>query len=468
MSQREFRILLINELLTAKNYPFLLRNIFIPIIAFGLHSELGRVVNLLKEIGLAKEFELKPGYFKYLVMEEKYDNYWHRFIDPMAIFYNDRRVSFNFEERVSITILLRDYDEYFLRRKNAEKSLWGVQNYTCQYCGNVAAHIDHIMPLSKGGNCENDNLALSCKKCNLRKHDSTPDEARMPLVRDFPEIDEKWSVSSDQYFKLSIICTNVVCVKPNAKNGYYEITLMDKTTGEIISEHLAETKSEAFWKFIELYESLSPNYTFNPYSRVDSAMRDGRDISLQTEEDELKAVVEPLKTKLKKYLRKPDQSLPVHDVYSALIQEIAHSEKFDFNVFCCSICRHSGVLLADTAFYFYINSPQERFDLLYTVICESCSAGFEKKQKVRMGKYWADIVIGNKWHTLESFVKKRIGILRGYLGSFNYELVKSDPDLTTFNGLAEYVFLLDFCWSQGFKVSPWRPKNKINMLDFIT
>jgi hypothetical protein len=85
-----------------------------------------------------------------------------------------------------------------------------------------------------------------------------------------------------------------------------------------------------------------------------------------------------------------------------------------------------------------------------------------------MGKYWADIVIGNKWHTLESFIKKKIGILRGSLGSFNYELVKSDPDLTTLNRLAEYIYLLDFCWSQDFKVCPWRPKNKINILDFVT
>lgn len=289
----------------------------------------------------------------------------------------------------------------------------------------------------------------------------------MPLVRDFPEIDEKWSVSSDQYFRPGIIFAEVVTVKPHPEKRYYEITLLDKTTGEIISEHLAKTKSEAFWKFIELYESENPNYTFNPFGRVDSAMRDVRDLSLQADEEELKANMTPLKTKLKKYLKTPSQTFPVLDVYAALIQEIAFSEKPDLKVFCCSICKQSKVLLADAAFLFYINSVQEHCDRLDTVICAHCSAGFIERQKVKMGKYWANIVIDNKWHTLESFVKKRIGILRGSLGSFNYELVKSDPAPSTLNTLAEYVYLLDFRWSQGFKVSPWRPKNKINIIEIV-
>jgi hypothetical protein len=461
-----YHLLIITELLKAENYPFLLRNIFVPIVILGLHSELGRVITLLKEVGIATKFELKPGYFKYLVKENDRDS--NRFVDPLTFFKSGQASSFIFSNRVSITVPIKDFDEYFLRMKDAANSLWGINNYTCQYCGSIAEHIDHVMPLSKGGSCEHDNLVLACKRCNIKKHDNTPEDAKMPLIRNAPEIDKKWTISSEKYFKSNVICRKIVYLRPNVKKKYYEITLLDKLTGEIISEHIAETKSESFWKFIELYEGLNPDYTFNPFSRVDSAMRDGRDISLQTEGEELKAAIEPLKTKFKKYLKKPDQSLPVHDVYSALIQELAFSEKFDFNVFCCSICRHSGIPLADAAFYFYINSPQERFALLYTVICESCSKGFKETQKVKMGKYWADIVIGNKWHTLESFIKKRIGILRGSLGSFNYESVKSYPDLTTLNRLAEYIYLLDFCLSQDFKVSPWRPKNKINILDFVT
>lgn len=390
----------------------------------------------------------------------------NRYADPVSFFYSDRGASFGFSEGTSITILLKDYDEYFLRRRDASASLWDLQNYTCQYCGRIAEHIDHVIPLSKGGSCKYDNLVLSCKRCNLMKGDATPDEAKMPLVRDFPETDEKWTGLSEQYFKPSIISTKVVYVKPNINKRYYEITLLDRITGEIISEHLAETKSEAFWKFIELYEGLNPNYTFNSLSRDDSAVRDGRAVALQVEEEELKSDVEFLKIKLKQHLKIPPQSYPVIDVYSALIREIAFSEKSNPNVFCCSICKQSSVLLADISFYFYTKSRLEHFDRLDTVICTSCSTVFEKKQKVRMGEYWADIVIGNKWHTLESFVKKRIGILRGnYIGNIGYWLEKSLQ--LPLDSLAEYIFLLDLCWSRGFKVSPWRPRYRFNIVEVV-
>lgn len=47
-------------------------------------------------------------------------------------------------------------------------------NYTCQCCGKympdeVGLHIDHIIPVSKGGKTEEDNLQVLCSKCNLRK-----------------------------------------------------------------------------------------------------------------------------------------------------------------------------------------------------------------------------------------------------------------------------------------------------------
>lgn len=463
-----FEILSIQALLQADNYPFLLNNIFVPIIAFNLHSELGRVVTLLKEIGLAKKFELKPGYYKYLVKESDVTS--NRYTDPVLFLYGDRGARFEFSEGPSITVLLKDYDEYFLRRKNAEIFLWGLQNYTCQYCGRSAEHIDHVVPLSKGGSCTNDNLALACRECNLRKHDNTPEEAKMSLVKNFPEFDENWAISSERYFQTEVASPRLVQIRPNRQKKCYEITLLDEISGEIISEHFAETKSEAFWKFIELYESINPNYTFNPFGRVDSAMRDGRDVSLQAEDEELKANIAPLKAKLKNYIKRPDKFFPVLDVYSNLIQEIAFSEKPDLNVFCCSLCKQRGVPLADVAFYFYTKSPQEHFDLLNTVICESCSKGFTEKKKIKMGQYWVDIVVGNKWHTLELFVKKRIGVLRGNsIGNLCYRLSKGDmePFESELEALAEYVCLLDICRTQGFKVSPWRPRYKCNIVEFV-
>jgi 5-methylcytosine-specific restriction endonuclease McrA len=42
--------------------------------------------------------------------------------------------------------------------------------------------LDHIMPKSRGGRTVAENLVTSCRECNNRKSDRTPDEARMPLL----------------------------------------------------------------------------------------------------------------------------------------------------------------------------------------------------------------------------------------------------------------------------------------------
>ncbi|MFC2680763.1 HNH endonuclease [Limosilactobacillus vaginalis] len=45
----------------------------------------------------------------------------------------------------------------------------------CAYCGKYlpfdSFHIDHIIPLAKGGNNEDDNLTVLCPRCNRKKHD---------------------------------------------------------------------------------------------------------------------------------------------------------------------------------------------------------------------------------------------------------------------------------------------------------
>lgn len=45
--------------------------------------------------------------------------------------------------------------------------------FTCQYCGShpprVILHVDHIIPVSKGGKNEMDNYVTSCDTCNLGK-----------------------------------------------------------------------------------------------------------------------------------------------------------------------------------------------------------------------------------------------------------------------------------------------------------
>lgn len=51
-------------------------------------------------------------------------------------------------------------------------------NHTCIYCGSKTTplYCDHILPASRGGSNEPDNLATACESCNLSKGDRTPEE----------------------------------------------------------------------------------------------------------------------------------------------------------------------------------------------------------------------------------------------------------------------------------------------------
>jgi hypothetical protein len=40
---------------------------------------------------------------------------------------------------------------------------------TCQYCGNRAGTLDHLVPVRNGGPTEPDNLVAACKRCNMIK-----------------------------------------------------------------------------------------------------------------------------------------------------------------------------------------------------------------------------------------------------------------------------------------------------------
>lgn len=59
-------------------------------------------------------------------------------------------------------------------------------NYTCVYCGRVVpdGHVDHILPLSKGGTDSIDNLAWTCSRCNIEKSGKTLRQWVDYLLRD--------------------------------------------------------------------------------------------------------------------------------------------------------------------------------------------------------------------------------------------------------------------------------------------
>ena len=59
------------------------------------------------------------------------------------------------------------------------KDILDVSNGRCNYCGQDCKgsyHIDHIMPVSRGGGNNRENLCLSCPNCNWSKNDKTAEE----------------------------------------------------------------------------------------------------------------------------------------------------------------------------------------------------------------------------------------------------------------------------------------------------
>ena len=71
-------------------------------------------------------------------------------------------------------------------RRRAALSRRGVfirDGHICQYCGRTAENVDHVLPRSRGGAHEWENVVAACRRCNSRKKDYTPDEAAMVLRR---------------------------------------------------------------------------------------------------------------------------------------------------------------------------------------------------------------------------------------------------------------------------------------------
>lgn len=73
-----------------------------------------------------------------------------------------------------------------MRRKvtgDVRQEIYNRDRGMCVYCNEEVsieeAHIDHFVPISKGGNSEYNNLVLSCSSCNSKKSNMIPDDVKI-------------------------------------------------------------------------------------------------------------------------------------------------------------------------------------------------------------------------------------------------------------------------------------------------
>jgi 5-methylcytosine-specific restriction endonuclease McrA len=66
----------------------------------------------------------------------------------------------------------------------SRRAVFVRDDQTCQYCGDTAENVDHVVPRSRGGNHTWENVVAACRRCNSRKKDRLPHEAGFKLKRE--------------------------------------------------------------------------------------------------------------------------------------------------------------------------------------------------------------------------------------------------------------------------------------------
>jgi 5-methylcytosine-specific restriction endonuclease McrA len=66
----------------------------------------------------------------------------------------------------------------------SRRAVFVRDDYTCQYCGERAENVDHVVPRSRGGLHVWENVVAACRRCNSRKEDRLPHEIGLHLRRE--------------------------------------------------------------------------------------------------------------------------------------------------------------------------------------------------------------------------------------------------------------------------------------------
>ena len=94
----------------------------------------------------------------------------------------------HFEIQVPRIVRLLTYDRVPRNKiKFNRRNIFARDGNRCQYCGKKFSaselSLDHVMPRSRGGGMDWENIVCACVRCNVRKGGRTPLEAGMKLIK---------------------------------------------------------------------------------------------------------------------------------------------------------------------------------------------------------------------------------------------------------------------------------------------
>jgi len=102
--------------------------------------------------------------------------------------YTDRAkaVKYYYEDIPSVIVLHKYIRKRPLFLNCTRKNVFWRDKNVCQYCAKWFEYkeltMDHVIPKSHGGLKIWNNIVTACHKCNSKKSNNTPEQARMPLI----------------------------------------------------------------------------------------------------------------------------------------------------------------------------------------------------------------------------------------------------------------------------------------------
>ena len=65
----------------------------------------------------------------------------------------------------------------------SRRGVFARDGHRCQYCGDRAETLDHVVPRSRGGGHTWENVVAACRPCNVHKADRLLPDTRLALLQ---------------------------------------------------------------------------------------------------------------------------------------------------------------------------------------------------------------------------------------------------------------------------------------------